>query len=252
MKADHEKTERVAVITGAGKGIGRAIALKLACSGIKIVIADIDERTGLNTAADAVAEGTEAAFFKADVSDTAQVAALMEFAAGRFGRIDILVNNAGILSTSAIEDVTEDEWERIMSVNVKSVMLCTKHVLDHMKKQKWGRIINIASVAGRMGGFSSGCAYAASKAAVIGLTRNISRRMASFGITVNAIAPGTIESDMSKKFTPDDIVSLVANIPAGKLGKPEQVAAAVEFLASEGADFITGAVIDINGGMFTG
>ncbi len=257
-KAEGKKTgkaslkQKVAIITGAGRGIGRAIALKLAAQDMAVVIADIDEKTGCATAEEIKNKGVDALFIKTDVSDQAQVDALISRTMDMYGRIDVLVNNAGILSTAMIEDLTVEEWDRVMSINVRSMLLCTKAVLKHMKAGKWGRIINIASVAGRMGGFSSGCAYATSKAAVIGFTRTISRRLAPQGITVNAVAPGTTASEMAKGFTDDDLAMLVKNIPVGRLGQPDNIAVAVAMLASDEASFITGSVIDVNGGMFTG
>jgi 3-oxoacyl-[acyl-carrier protein] reductase len=166
--------------------------------------------------------------------------------------LDILVNNAGILSTASAETITEAEWDRVMNINVKSAMFASREALRHMKTQGWGRIVNISSIAGRNGGVSSGCAYSASKAALFGLTMCLAGKTAANGITVNAVAPGTTQSDMVKKFTDDEFSKALSTIPMGRLGLPEEIAETVAFLVSDASAFITGAIIDVNGGMFMG
>jgi len=243
---------RVAIVTGAGRGIGKSIAAALARTGVLPVIVDIDLAAAEQAAAELKAEGREAAAFKVDVSKVSELKSLVDEVARRFGSVDILVNNAGILNKTALEDLEEDEWDRVMDINLKSAVFLMKYATKYMKEKGWGRIVSISSLAGRMGGYSTGCAYSTSKAALIGLSMCIARKVAPFGITVNAVAPGTAETEMAKGFTPEELAKLTASIPVGKLVKPEGIAAAVCFLASDSAEFITGAVLDVNGGMFMG
>lgn len=243
---------RVAIVTGAARGIGRAIALALAKKGVIPVIVDIDAAGAQLVVEEIVQMGIAAASYMVDVSNVGQITQMVDDVVEKYGHVDILVNNAGILSKVAIEELNEAEWDRIMNINVKSAMFASQQVLKHMIRQGWGRIINISSLAGRMGGFSTGCAYSTSKAAILGMTMCIARKVAKNNITVNAIAPGTTESELIKGFTPEELKKLEESIPVGRLGKPENIAETVVFLASEVASFITGAVIDVNGGMFMG
>lgn len=244
--------KRVAIVTGGAKGIGRSIALTFAEKGIIPVIADIDSDNAQKVADEIRQKGISAEGYEIDVSNVDHIAQMVDSVYKRFNQIDILVNNAGILSKASIEDLDEKEWDRVMDINVKSAMFCSKHVIKHMENQKWGRIINISSLAGRMGGFSTGCAYSTSKAAILGMTMCIARKVAGSNITVNAVAPGTTESEMAKGFTNEELAKFKQTIPVGRLGKPENIAETVSFLASDDASFITGAVIDVNGGMFMG
>ncbi|MHB1485832.1 MAG: SDR family NAD(P)-dependent oxidoreductase [Saccharofermentanales bacterium] len=240
---------KVCIVTGGAKGIGFAIAKCLSDYGAKVIIADIDEAGALNAAAKLKGESFGIA---CDISDVSQVSMAITEIWQKFRRIDVLVNNAGILQTTVIDEITEEEWDHVMGVNLKSAFFTSQKVLKYMRLQNFGRIINISSLAGRNGGFETGCAYSASKAGMIGMTRNIARKMAPFGITVNAIAPGTVESDLSKQFSEDAMKSILSNIPVNRLGKPEEISEIVAFLASDHSGFITGAVIDVNGGMFMG
>jgi 3-oxoacyl-[acyl-carrier protein] reductase len=243
---------RTAVITGAAKGIGKAIALSLAAKGTEVIIVDLDEEAAVKTVRCITDKGFRADLYIADISKISDISMMTEYVIDKYKGIDILVNNAGILSKMPIEELTEEEWQRIMDVNLKSAVFLVKHCLDHMISQKWGRIINIASMAGRMGGYETGCAYSASKAALIGFTYCIARKTAENNVTVNAIAPGPTSSDLIAGFSHEQRVKLVAGIPVGRMGKPEEIGELAAFLASEEAGFITGAVIDINGGMFMG
>ncbi len=243
---------RVAIVTGAGRGIGKSIAVGLARKGVFPVIVDIDLAAAEQTVAELKAEGRDAAAFKVDVSKVAQIKDLVDDVARKYGSVDIVVNNAGILNKTPLEDLEEEEWDRVMGINVKAAVFFMKYATKYMKEKGWGRIVSISSLAGRMGGFSTGCAYSTSKAALIGMTMCVARKVAPFGITVNAVAPGTTETEMAKGFTPEELSKLTASIPVGKLIKPEGIAEAVCFLASESAEFITGAVLDVNGGMFMG
>jgi NAD(P)-dependent dehydrogenase (short-subunit alcohol dehydrogenase family) len=240
---------KVSVVTGGARGIGLAIATSLANYGADVVIADINEE-GASKAA-GMLKGKSCGM-SVDVSSVPQIEKMIREIMKKYGRLDILVNNAGILHTSGIEEVTEEEWDRIMAVNLKSAFFASQQALKYMKQQNCGRIINISSIAGRNGGFEIGCGYSASKAGIIGMSRNMARKMAPYGITVNVVAPGTVESEMSRQFSEEAMQSLLANIPLKRLGKPENIGETVAFLSSDAAGFITGAVIDVNGGMFMG
>ncbi len=247
-----EIIHRVAIVTGGARGIGKAIAVSFAAKGILPVIADIDLPAAEAAAAEIRATGAEAAVFEVDMSKPDQIAGLVADVVARFGRLDILVNNAGILSNTPFDEVAEAEWDRVMGINLKGVMFASREALVPMIARGWGRIVTISSLAGRSGGVSVGPAYVASKAALIGLTRHLAKKVAHNGITVNAVAPGTTETDIIKGFTADDMVAINDSIPVGRLGKPEEIAETVAFLASDSAAFITGAVLDINGGMYMG
>lgn len=243
---------RVAIVTGAGQGIGRAIALTLAQKGASVAIADINDVTAAKVAGEIETAGGKAVPVKTDVSKIDDIKWMVEKTVREFGTVDILVNNAGILHSTPIEDITEEEWDKMMAVNLKSMFFASQQVLKYMKTKKSGRIINISSLAGRMGGYANGVVYSASKAGIIGLTMAVARRVAEFNITVNAVAPGTTETDIIKQFSGEKLEALKQTIPLKRLGKPENIAEVVAFLASDAADFITGAVIDVNGGMFMG
>ncbi len=241
---------KVAVVTGAGQGLGKAIAESLAQKGACVALADIQFDKVKQVAAVIARAGGKALPLEADVSKVADIRRMIQATVDGFGGLDILVNNAGILHLTAIEDITEEEWDRMMAVNLKSVFFSIQQALPFMKEKKGGRIISISSLAGRMGGYTNGVAYSASKAGIIGLTRAIARRVADFGITVNAIAPGTTETDIIKGLSPGQIDMLKQTIPLKRLGRPDNVSELVAFLCSEAADFITGAVIDVNGGIY--
>ncbi len=242
----------VAIITGAAKGLGKAIAQALCKQGAKAALFDIDVTKGQACAREIIADGGDAQFFKCDVGSVDEIKASVQAVADAFGRIDILVNNAGILYTTPVEDITEDEWDHICDVNLKSVFFMSQQVLPRMKQQQSGNILNVSSVAGRMGGKANGLGYTATKAGMIGLTYGLATRLAKHNINVNVIAPGTTKTDILKAIPPDKLEALAASIPLGRLGTPEDIANAAVFLVSKQASFITGAVLDINGGMFVG
>jgi NAD(P)-dependent dehydrogenase (short-subunit alcohol dehydrogenase family) len=246
------KTQRVAFVTGGGRGIGRAVAMAFAAKGVRPVIADIDPVAAEATAGEIRAMGVEALALALDVSKPEAVAAAVDRTVAVLGRLDILVNNAGILSNTPFDEIGEAEWDRVMDINLKGAMFASREALRPMLAQGWGRVISISSLAGRSGGVSVGPAYVASKSALIGLTRHLAKKVARSGITVNAIAPGTTETDIIKGFTADQMVAINEAIPIGRLGKPEEIAATVVFLASQEAAFVTGAVLDVNGGMYMG
>jgi 3-oxoacyl-[acyl-carrier protein] reductase len=241
---------RVAIVTGAGRGMGRAAALTLARGGALVTVNDRSTESARSVSAEIRGTGGEAMSFTADVAVESQVQAMVEATLERFGTVDILVNNAGILhSTAPLETIPLEEWESILDVNVKGVFLCTKAVLPIMKEKRWGKIVNISSSAGRSTSTFGGAHYTTSKAAVLGLSRHTAREAAPYNINVNAIAPGSMDTEMVRELaTPEHIERERQAIPLGRLGTPEDEANLVAFLCSEESSYITGATIDINGG----
>jgi 3-oxoacyl-[acyl-carrier protein] reductase len=241
---------RVALITGARRGLGKAIALCLARRGADIVINDIaaGKEEAEATAQEIRALGRKAVVLTGDVTIAAEVNELIEQTLAEFGRLDILVNNAGITRDALLMRMTDEQWQSVLDTNLKGTFLCTRAALKPMLKQRNGRIINIASVVGIMG--NAGQAnYAASKGGVIAFTKAVAKEVASRGILVNAVAPGFIMSAMTDRLEPAAAEKLHALIPLGRLGTPEEVAEVVDFLASEASRYITGQVINIDGGM---
>lgn len=238
---------RVALVTGAGQGIGRAISLRLAEAGASVVVNDISERA--EETAELIRQNKgQAAAILADVSSSEDVAKLAEKAIATFGKIDILVNNAGITRDQLLMRMSDDDWQKVLRIDLDSVFLCTRAVMRPMMKQRWGRIINLASVVGLTG--NAGQAnYAAAKAGVIGFTRSIAKEVGSRNITVNAIAPGYIDTDMTRKLPEEQRAGLLKGIPLGRPGTPQDVAEAVAFLAAEETGYITGQVLSVDGGM---
>jgi 3-oxoacyl-[acyl-carrier protein] reductase len=240
---------RVALITGAARGIGKAIALELARPGMVIYLNDVvlGEDADL-TRSQVEARGAQARLLEFNVADAAAVQAGIEGIVKESGRLDILVNNAGINRDNIIVRMKEAEWDLVLEVNLKGAFNCTRAVTKPMLKQRWGRIINISSVVGVMG--NPGQAnYVASKAGLIGLTKTVARELASRNITVNAVAPGFIQTEMTESLPQNVKDAMLAQIPLSRFGTPEEVAFAVAFLASDAAAYITGQVIHINGGM---
>ncbi|MFC1941240.1 3-oxoacyl-[acyl-carrier-protein] reductase [Chloroflexota bacterium] len=239
----------VAIVTGGGRGIGQAIALKLAEVGATVVINDIGEASLVNSVVEEIkAMGRDSLAILADVSSSSDVNRLVEETVTTYGKVDILVNNAGITRDQLVIRMSDEDWDKVISINLKSVFLCTRAVLRHMIKQRWGRIISIASIVGIVG--NAGQAnYASAKAGIIGFTRTIAREVASRGITANAIAPGFIDTQMTQQLPENQRQELMRRIPLGYLGTPRDVAEAVAFLASEEARYITGQVLNVDGGM---
>ncbi len=241
---------KVAIATGAGRGMGRAVALLLAKEGAKVAVNDINGPAAKTVAEEARQYGAEAIDVPGDVSSADDVSRVVEETISRFGRIDILVNNAGISSTTRpLETITDDEWSKVIDVNLKGVFLFMRAVLPHMKKQKSGKIVNVSSSAGRSVSTFCGAHYTASKAGVLGLSRHAALEAAPFNVNVNAVAPGTIDTPMLREDASEELIAEeTRNIPLGRLGTEEDEANLVAFLASDEASFITGATIDINGG----
>lgn len=239
---------RVAIITGGARGIGKAIALALVREGAKVAIVDFDKE-GARALKDQIEkEQGQAIAIPCDVSKSSEVKAMVDEVKKAFNRIDILVNNAGIIRRGTIETVTEEDWDRVIEVNLKGTFNCSKAVVETMKQQRYGKIINVSSIAGKMGDITSAPGYGPSKAGIDALTKTLARQLAPYGINVNAVAPHAIETEMSAQWSEERRKEIIASIPLGRLGKPEDVAEAVLFLASDNASFITGEILDVNGG----
>lgn len=238
-------TGRTALVTGAGRGLGRAISRRLAGLGARVVLGDVDTAALAETARLIADQGGQAVPCAFDVADSRAVRAAFEQA----GLVQVLVNNAGICPLTPPDEISETEWERVLAVNLKGAFLCTQAALPGLRAAGWGRVINIASLAGQMGGIAVGVHYAASKAGLLGLTKSFARHLAPYHVTVNAIAPGTAKTDLTAAWPEEVRRDLKARIPLGRFIRPEEVAEAVAFLCSPAADVITGATIDVNAGL---
>lgn len=244
-----ENTKRAAVVTGGSRGIGRAICLALADKGMDVAVNYAgNEAAAQETVAACKARGVNAIAVKGDVSDGAAAAALMDIAKEAFGRIDVLVCNAGITRDGLIMRLSEEDFDAVVDTNLKGTFLCMKAVSKIMMKQRYGRIVTLSSVVGLRGNAGQ-TNYAASKAGIVGLTKSMAKELASRGITANAVAPGFIETDMTAALTDAQKKEAAKDIPAGRLGQPEDVAETVAFLADEKAAYITGQVLCVDGGM---
>jgi len=241
--------DKVAVVTGASRGIGRSIALALAAKGATIVAVDMDQAATDAIVAELQAAGTKALAVVGNVTAPADVERMIDAAMEAFGRVDILVNNAGITRDGLLMRMKDEDWDAVMNVNLKGAFLCTRAAFKVMSKQRYGRIINIASVVGQMG--NAGQAnYCASKAGLIGLTKSNARELAKRSITVNAVAPGFIATAMTDALSDKVREELTAQIPLERLGSADDIANAVVFLAGEQSGYITGHVLSVNGGMY--
>jgi 3-oxoacyl-[acyl-carrier protein] reductase len=242
---------RVALVTGASQGIGRACAIRLAEAGATVALAARSQEKLDQVAQHILAAGGKAAAFPIDVSDEERIKAVFKAVIAQFGKVDILINNAGVTRDQLVMRMKRSDWDTVLNTNLTSAYLCTQQVIGSMLKQRWGRIINITSVFGQTG--QAGQAnYASSKAGLIGLTMAIAREVGSRSITCNAVAPGFIETAMTSTL-PDELKqTALKTIPLGRVGSPEDVAHAVAFLASEQAAYITGHVLNVNGGLLMG
>jgi 3-oxoacyl-[acyl-carrier protein] reductase len=244
-----ELNGRVAIVTGGAQGIGKAIALTLARHGADVVVTDINLERAQETSQEIEALQVRSLAIKANVADVSAAEQMVKETVDKLGKIDILVNNAGITRDNVLLRMKPEEWDQVMEVNLKGTYACTRAALKFMFRQKNGRIVNIASITGLMG--NAGQAnYSASKAGIIGFTKAVAREYANRGITVNAVAPGFIDTAMTQAIPEKEREALTKQIPMERLGTPDDVAAAVYFLVSELSGYITGQVINVNGGMY--
>ncbi|MGB9586983.1 MAG: SDR family NAD(P)-dependent oxidoreductase [Armatimonadota bacterium] len=237
---------RVAFVTGGAHGIGRAVGQALCNAGATVIFADIDEAGAADVALEL---GDRALGTFIDVASSDAVQAAVDRAIEVFGGVDILVNSAGICRRGRILEISEAEWDQVIAVNLKGAFLCCKAVVPYMIKGGWGRIVNIASLAGKIGGLMVGLPYAASKGGVLALTKGLARELAEYGITVNAVCPSLVDTDMARMFTPADIENYLKGVPLRRLATAEDIAEAVLYLCSPGAAYVTGEVLDVNGGI---
>ncbi len=240
---------RVAIVTGAGRGMGRAVAIAIGERGGRVVVNDLDSTSAEETAAKLTGKGCDAIAVQADVVDPSGGRRMVDRTVERFGAVHILVNNAGILRPTSVPDISVEEWELVIGVNLKGTFLCSQAVLPSMKDGGWGRIVNFSSTAGKSVSTLGGAHYTAAKAGILGFTRHLAKEVAGDGITVNAVCPGLIDTEMVRStIDKERIQRYTEGFPISRLGKPEEVADLVAFLASDRAAYITGAAIDINGG----
>jgi 3-oxoacyl-[acyl-carrier protein] reductase len=240
---------KVAVVTGSARGLGKAIVERLAKEGAKVVVTDVNEEGCIETANQIISNGGDALAVKCDVTSRESVEALAAAIISKYGKIDILVNNAGITKDSSLKKLTDAAWDAVINVNLKSVFLCTQIMSSYMVEQKWGRIISLSSLAGVAGNFGQ-TNYSASKAGIIGMTRTWAIELGRKNVTANAIAPGFMNTEMTKTIPADITKTLLAAIPVGRMGEPEEIAAAVVYLATEEAGFVNGVTLNINGGAY--
>ncbi len=244
-------TDRVAIVTGAGQGIGEAIAMRLAGAGANIAIVDLNLEQAERTSGRVRSLGRKSLAVRCDVSKASDVWAMRDQVLAEFGRIDILVNNAAIAGKNVpMLQIEEDEWDHFITVDLKSVYLCCRAVLPHMIERRYGKIVNVASIAGKEG--NPGLVpYSTAKAGVIGLTKSLAKEVVAHGVYVNAVAPAVIETPILKTLTEQQISYMTSRIPMGRVGKPEEVAAVIHFLASDDSSFVTAQCYDVSGGRAT-
>ena len=240
---------RVAIVTGAGRGIGLAIATQLATLGATAVLADY-AAYGEEAAAALTSSGLRATFVRVDVSQQEAVQAMVQAVCAKHGRVDILVNNAGIRPTRPVLEMSAADWDKVLAVNLSGTFYCCRAVAPHMAAQRWGRIVSISSLAAQQGSTGGHSHYAASKAGIVGFSRSLARELAPFGITVNVVSPGWIDTEGWEGQLDGHRDEYAARVPLGRLGTPEDVAHAVAFLTSEEAAYITGVTLPVNGGLY--
>jgi len=249
MTDSNEFAGKVAIVTGAGQGMGRAVAERLANAGAKVVVNDMRGDAAVRAAGAIKVGGGEAIAIAGDVTSAADVREVADGALRQYGAIHILVNNAGVLRTTPIIDIEEDEWDLVVNVSMKGAYLCTRAVLPAMQRAGWGRIVNFSSSAGKTVSTLGGPHYTAAKTGLLGLTRSVAKEVAHYGITVNAVCPGLVDTEMVRSTITEERVNAYADsFPIPRLGQPREVAELVAFLASDRAAYITGSALDINGG----
>ena len=249
VDAAEEFSGKVAIVTGAARGMGYAVAKRLAAGGASVVINDVNAEAAARTASDLLASGHAALAVPGDVTSGHDVGRLVTQAIDHYGEVHILINNAGILRPTPVIDIEEDEWDLVVNVNLKGTYLCSRAVLPGMQKTGWGRIVNFSSTAGKNVSTVGGAHYTAAKAGILGFTRHLAKEAARYGITVNAVCPGLIGTEMVRSTISAERAQAYADsFPINRLGEPFEVAELVAFLASDRAAYITGASLDINGG----
>jgi NAD(P)-dependent dehydrogenase (short-subunit alcohol dehydrogenase family) len=243
---------KIAIVTGSGRGIGKSTALELAKEGAKVVVSDIDIKECQNVCDEIKKIGSDAIAVKCDISKKNDIDAMIKKTMQKFQKIDILINNAGVVLTKPFVEMTEKDWDFVLDINLKGVFLCTNAVVKQMIKQKSGKIISVASIAGEVG-FMNNSAYCASKAGIINLTRELALELSPHNINVNAIAPGVIATKMTEDMLKDKKTKevLLTSTPLGRVGQPEEIGKAVVFLASDDSNFITGHTLVVDGGWLT-
>lgn len=248
----YDLTDKVAIVTGARRGIGKAIALKLAEGGAKVVVVDLDKEECENVVKEIEGFGGKGLALKLDVTKEEEIIEAIKKVKEKFGRIDILVNNAGIFIQEELDKMDTSKIDNILAVNLRGVILCTKYVLPEMKKNRYGKIINIGSIAGFVG-FELSSIYCATKGALVNMTKELAAELGKYKINVNTVAPGVIETAMTKDLLKNENVktAILGNIPYGRIGKPEDIANTAAFLASDESEYITGHTIVVDGGWLT-
>jgi len=246
---DMQSQDRVAIVTGAARGLGAATAHELAAThAVKVVICDIDQALVEQVAGEIRQAGGAALAVRVDVSHLPELEELVQTAVDQFGRLDILVNNAAICPRIPIDDMTEVKFDQIIDINLKSVFFLSRAAGNAMKPGKWGRIVNVSSVGGRTGGIYASTVYAATKAGVMSMTKAFARHFAPYGINVNCVAPGSVDTRLMAGLSPESLQGTIEGVPLKRLADPLEIARVIAFLASEGASYMTGAILDVNGG----
>lgn len=241
--------DRVAIVTGAARGIGAATATLLALHGARVVVSDIDEMVAQTVVDAIVATGGEAANLPCDVSRPAQVEQLVADVVARWGKLDILVNNAGICPRIPVEEMTEDWFDRITNINMKSVFFLSRAAAESMKVHKYGRIVNVSSTGGRIGGIHNATVYSATKAGVLSMTKSLARHYAPWNILINAVAPGAVDTRMFEAVPPDKVAAYVDTVPLKRLASPMEIAHGILPFCQSEMSWVTGATLDVNGGV---
>lgn len=241
---------KIAIVTGAARGLGKATAGVLASRGAHVIVNDRDLGPATEAAGAIVSQGGQATPLEFDVADVQQVSNAFRRLLDQFSRIDILVNNAGIGDFVSFPEITPDKWDRMLNIHLKGSFNCCQAVLPSMKERKYGKIVNVSSVAGKRGDFSGNAHYTAAKAGMIGLTKSLAGYAAPFGINVNAVAPGLVATNLTDEMSPEWKATTIARIPAGRLGLPEEIGRAIAFLASDDASYIFGETLSVNGGSY--
>ncbi|HEV7337487.1 MAG TPA: SDR family NAD(P)-dependent oxidoreductase [Bosea sp. (in: a-proteobacteria)] len=246
----HDLSGKIAVVTGAGRGLGKAIAEVIAGRGVHVVITDRVLEPAEQAAASIRAAGGRASPIAFDVAESDQVEEAFGKIRAEFGRVDILINNAGIGDFVSFPEITPEKWDRMLNIHLKGSFNCCQAVLASMKEQKYGKIVNISSVAGKRGDFIGNAHYTAAKAGIIGLTKSLALYAAPFGINVNAVAPGLFATELTDGMSSEMKATTIARIPAGRLGRPEEIGRATAFLVSDDASYIFGETLSVNGGSY--